>query len=53
MKVYQNYALGKWISGEGIETELFNAITGEKIGTCSSAGLDYAAMMQYAKSTGG
>lgn len=53
MKVYQNYALGKWISGDGIETELFNAITGEKIGTCSSAGLDYAAMIQYGKSTGG
>jgi oxepin-CoA hydrolase / 3-oxo-5,6-dehydrosuberyl-CoA semialdehyde dehydrogenase len=53
MKVYQNYALGKWVNGDGIETELFNAITGEQIGTCSSAGLDYAAMINYAKTTGG
>ncbi|MBK7128040.1 MAG: phenylacetic acid degradation bifunctional protein PaaZ [Crocinitomicaceae bacterium] len=53
MQVYQNYAQGKWVHGDGVETELFHAITGEQIGTCSSAGLDYAAMMQYAKSTGG
>ena len=53
MQVYQNYALGKWVHGDGVETELFHAITGEQIGTCSSAGIDYAAMMHYAKSTGG
>ena len=53
MKSYQNYALGEWVSGNGVETELFNAITGEQIGTCSSAGLDYEAMMQYAKEKGG
>ena len=53
MKSYQNYALGEWVSGNGVETELFNAITGEHIGTCSSAGLDYEAMMQYAKEKGG
>lgn len=53
MKSYQNYALGEWVSGEGVETELFNAITGEQIGTCSSAGLDYEAMMHYAKEKGG
>lgn len=52
MTTYQNYALGKWTSGEGIETELFNAITGEQIGTCSSVGLDYAAMLEYGKNTG-
>lgn len=53
MKSYQNYALGEWISGEGVETELFNAITGEQIGTCSSAGLNYEEMMHYAKEKGG
>jgi len=53
MKSYQNYALGEWVSGNGVETELFNAITGEQIGTCSSAGLDYEAMMHYAKEKGG
>ncbi len=53
MKSYQNYALGEWVSGTGVETELFNAITGDQIGTCSSAGLDYEAMMHYAKEKGG
>ncbi|WP_027418013.1 phenylacetic acid degradation bifunctional protein PaaZ [Crocinitomix catalasitica] len=53
MTIYQNYALGQWQSGEGVETELFNAITGEQIGTCSSAGLDYEAMTAYAKEKGG
>lgn len=53
MTTYQNYAKGEWVSGEGVETELFNAISGEQIGTCSSAGLDYAGMMDYAKEKGG
>ena len=53
MKSYQNYALGQWTSGEGVETELFNAISGEQIGTCSSVGLNYEEMMHYAKEKGG
>ena len=53
MTTYQNYIKGEWISGEGVETELFNAITGEQIGECSSVGLDYAGMMDYAKEKGG
>ena len=53
MQLYQNYALGKWIKGEGVETNLFNAITGEKIGESSSLGLDYKAMLEYGRKTGG
>lgn len=53
MQRYQNYALGKWIDGEGVETNLYNAITCDKIGEASSAGLDYQAMLEYAKKTGG
>ena len=53
MTNYQNYVKGEWISGEGVETELFNAITGEQFGTCSSVGLDYSGMMDYAKEKGG
>ncbi|MGC6434592.1 MAG: phenylacetic acid degradation bifunctional protein PaaZ [Crocinitomicaceae bacterium] len=53
MQRYQNYVLGKWIDGDGVETNLCNAITGEKIGEASSAGLDYQAMLEYAKKTGG
>ncbi len=53
MKIYQNYALGQWISGEGTEIEHFNAITGEKIGETSSKGLDFSAMRKYAIEKGG
>jgi oxepin-CoA hydrolase / 3-oxo-5,6-dehydrosuberyl-CoA semialdehyde dehydrogenase len=53
MQKYQNYALGKWIDGEGVETNLFNALTGEKIGEISSVGLDYKAMLEYGRKTGG
>ncbi|HRP60442.1 MAG TPA: aldehyde dehydrogenase family protein, partial [Vicingus sp.] len=49
----QNYAQGKWIAGEGKDKALFNAITGEQIATASSEGLDFAAMMDYARKVGG
>lgn len=53
MQRYQSYALGQWFDGEGVETDLYNAITGEKIGEASSKGLDFAAMMEYGRKTGG
>ena len=49
----QNYATGKWIEGEGEGQLLYNAITGEKIASASSKGLDFAEMMDYARKTGG
>lgn len=49
----QNYSRGKWISGEGDGQQLYNAITGEEIGTASSKGLDFSLMMEYARKTGG
>ena len=39
MKI-QNYILGNWEDGEGVELELHNAITGENFGSVSSAGLE-------------
>ena len=51
MKKYENYALGNWVSGNGNETVLHNAITGAKIGTVSS-GLDFSSMMEYARDIG-
>jgi len=53
MTTYQNYALGQWMSGDGVEIEHFNTITGEKIGETSSQGLDYEAMRVYAVEKGG
>lgn len=52
MKV-QNYIQGKWYDGEGSELDLFNAITGEQIGTTSSAGIDYKEVLNYGRTTGG
>jgi oxepin-CoA hydrolase / 3-oxo-5,6-dehydrosuberyl-CoA semialdehyde dehydrogenase len=49
----KNYAQGKWIEGEGEGKPLYNAITGEEIATASSKGLDFAAMMDYARTVGG
>ena len=50
---YQNYALGKWITGDGDGTPLFNAITGEEIGRATSKGLDFNQMMVHARKVGG
>ncbi len=49
----QNYAQGKWVEGAGKEKPLFDAITGEQIASASSEGLDFAAMMDYARKVGG
>ncbi len=53
MKTYENYVQGKWISGDGEGFALHNAITGEQLGTCSSEGLDYAAILDYGRTVGG
>ena len=53
MRNYENYVLGNWIKGDGEGTPLFNAITGEQIGTASSKGLDFSKIMDYARMTGG
>lgn len=49
----ENYASGKWMSGEGEGQTLYNAITGDIIATTSSKGLDFYEMMNYARKVGG
>lgn len=48
----QNYAEGHWITAKEEGEILYNAITGEPIYTASSAGLDFGAMMHYARTKG-
>lgn len=48
----KNYAEGKWVTAKTGD-ELHNAITGETIYTASSEGLDFGAMMNYARKIGG
>jgi oxepin-CoA hydrolase/3-oxo-5,6-dehydrosuberyl-CoA semialdehyde dehydrogenase len=49
----QNYAMGEWVTGTGPMIDLLDAATGEKIGETSAAGLDYKAMLHYARTVGG
>lgn len=49
----KNYALGQWVEGTGSATDLFNAVTGAKLGEASSGGLDFRAMADHARNVGG
>lgn len=49
----KNYVCGQWVAGEGSEQQLYNALTGDVIGSVSSAGLDYAAILDYGRTVGG
>lgn len=53
MNVLQNFACGEWVKAGEKGQELINAITGEPLGYASSTGLDFGAMCQYARNTGG
>lgn len=52
MQRFQNYVLGQWIDGQGVETPLFNALTGVQIGEASSAGIDFAEVLNYGRANG-
>jgi oxepin-CoA hydrolase/3-oxo-5,6-dehydrosuberyl-CoA semialdehyde dehydrogenase len=47
-----NYITGHWIEGDGEGQPLYNAFTGEFIVHASTKGLDFAAILDYARSTG-
>lgn len=49
----KNYAEGKWVSAKKEGDVLYNAVTGDAIYTASSEGLDFGAMMDYARKVGG
>lgn len=49
----KNYAEGAWRIAKTKGETLHNAVTGEAIYTASSAGLDFGAMMHYARQVGG
>lgn len=49
----QNYAEGQWVEGKGKATDLFHAVTGEKVAEATSEGLNFRAMADYARRVGG
>ncbi|WP_417264799.1 phenylacetic acid degradation bifunctional protein PaaZ [Brumimicrobium sp.] len=53
MQKIKSYICGEWKNGEGVETEVFNAITGEQIGGVSSKGFDFAEILNYGRTVGG
>ena len=48
-----NYVRGEWVTGAGKAVDLYHAVTGEKIAEASTGGIDFAAMVDYAKRVGG
>jgi oxepin-CoA hydrolase / 3-oxo-5,6-dehydrosuberyl-CoA semialdehyde dehydrogenase len=49
----QNYALGQWIEGDGDGVALYNAVTGESVASATTKGIDFKAMLEYGRKTGG
>jgi oxepin-CoA hydrolase/3-oxo-5,6-dehydrosuberyl-CoA semialdehyde dehydrogenase len=49
----QNYAEGRWVAGSGGLAELHSAVTGDVVALTSSQGLDFAAMLCFAREQGG
>jgi oxepin-CoA hydrolase / 3-oxo-5,6-dehydrosuberyl-CoA semialdehyde dehydrogenase len=48
-----NYVSGSWVNGDGEELIAYNAINGSEIASLSSAGLDYASILDYGRKVGG
>lgn len=48
----ENYVLGKWIPGDGDGQPLYNAVNGSLISHATTKGLDNAAILHYARTTG-
>src|SRR5258708_40354220 len=47
-----NYITGSWITGDGEGQPLYNAFNGDVITHASTKGLDFAAVLDYARKTG-
>lgn len=43
---------GKWITGDGDGTTLYNAVTGESITRATTKGLDFNSMLEYGRKVG-
>jgi oxepin-CoA hydrolase/3-oxo-5,6-dehydrosuberyl-CoA semialdehyde dehydrogenase len=47
-----NYVTGRWITGDGEGQPLFNAYNSETLGYASTKGLDFSAILDYARQKG-
>ncbi|MBO9563137.1 MAG: phenylacetic acid degradation bifunctional protein PaaZ [Niastella sp.] len=48
-----NYVTGRWITGDGTGQPLYDAVNGSLLGHASTEGLDFAAILDYGRRTGG
>ena len=53
MHQFQNYILGNWENGQGVETTIYHAITGKTLGSVSSDGIDFSEVLNYGRNVGG
>lgn len=53
MNKLANYVTGRWITGDGAGQALHDAVNGSLIGHASTEGLDFAAILDYGRNTGG
>src|SRR5947209_8591744 len=49
----ESYVQGEWVAGNGAGTDLFHAVTGDKIAEATTSGIDFKAMAEYARRVGG
>ncbi len=49
----ENYILGNWTFGKGDGVPLFDSVTGEIIGNCSTDGLNFEEILHYGRTKGG
>ncbi len=49
----ESFVGGEWVAGGDAGAELFHAVTGAKIAETSTSGIDFKAMVEYAKRVGG
>jgi oxepin-CoA hydrolase / 3-oxo-5,6-dehydrosuberyl-CoA semialdehyde dehydrogenase len=52
MNKLENYIHGNWITGDGEGQTLYNAVTGDAIGTATTKGLDFKKITEYARVVG-
>ncbi|MFC4263029.1 phenylacetic acid degradation bifunctional protein PaaZ [Ferruginibacter yonginensis] len=52
MQKLGNYITGHWITGDGDGQPLFNAVTGQVISHATTQGLDFEAILHYARTVG-
>jgi oxepin-CoA hydrolase/3-oxo-5,6-dehydrosuberyl-CoA semialdehyde dehydrogenase len=48
----ENYIQGKWVSGDGAGSPLYNAVTGEEVAVASTEGLDFKDILHYGRTVG-